>query len=275
MLAGKRLLVTGVLTHRSIAFAVAERAQLAGAELLLTGFGRTRRMTERAAGRLPDAPGRPGAGRQLRGRLGGPRRGASISAGAGWTGPCTRSPSLPQDAIGGGFLATPYESAATAFQTSAYSYAAMARAPDPDDGGGGEAWSGSTSTQRWPGPHTTGWASPRRRSRPSTATWRGTSEAFGIRANLISAGPIGTPAASGIPGFEQLAGQWERMAPLGWDPADATPVADAAVFLLSDLARGISGEVVHVDGGLHAMGAEAPREGTGNASRAEQTTASL
>ena len=96
-----------------------------------------------------------------------------------------------------------------------------------------------------------------------------------IRANLISAGPIGTPAASGIPGFEQLAGQWERMAPLGWDPADATPVADAAVFLFSDLARGISGEVVHVDGGLHALGAEAPREGTGNASRAEQTTASL
>ena len=81
-----------------------------------------------------------------------------------------------------------------------------------------------------------------------------------VRANLISAGPIGTPAASGIPGFEQLAGQWERMAPLGWDPADATPVADAAVFLLSDLARGISGEVVHVDGGLHALGAESPQD---------------
>jgi enoyl-[acyl-carrier protein] reductase I len=73
--------------------------------------------------------------------------------------------------------------------------------------------------------------------------------------NLVSAGPISTPAASGIPGFAELAGVWDARAPLGWDQADASPVADAVAFLLSDLARGISGEILHVDGGVHAVGA--------------------
>ena len=79
----------------------------------------------------------------------------------------------------------------------------------------------------------------------------------GVRVNLISAGPISTPAASGIPGFEQLAGAWADGAPLGWDRSDPAAVADAALFLLSDLARAISGEIVHVDGGFHALGAPA------------------
>ena len=70
-----------------------------------------------------------------------------------------------------------------------------------------------------------------------------------------SAGPIGTPAASGIPGFEQLAGQWERMAPLGWDPRDMTPTAKAVVALLSDFFPKTTGEMIHVDGGLHSTGA--------------------
>jgi len=77
----------------------------------------------------------------------------------------------------------------------------------------------------------------------------------GVRVNLVSAGPIRTLAASGIPGFDQLAENWERVAPLRWDSDDAAPVADAARFLLSDLARGITGEIVHVDGGYHAIGA--------------------
>jgi enoyl-[acyl-carrier protein] reductase I len=77
----------------------------------------------------------------------------------------------------------------------------------------------------------------------------------GVRVNLVSAGPIETPAAGGIPGFDQLAAIWGGQAPLGWDTADATPVADAICFLLSDWSRGISGEIVHVDGGFHAMGA--------------------
>ena len=76
-----------------------------------------------------------------------------------------------------------------------------------------------------------------------------------VRVNLVSAGPIDTPAAGGIPGFDRLAGLWGAQAPLGWDTTDPTPVADAVCFLLSDLARGISGEILHVDGGFHAMGA--------------------
>jgi enoyl ACP reductase len=71
----------------------------------------------------------------------------------------------------------------------------------------------------------------------------------------LSAGPVDTPAAGGIPGFDQLAGLWEKQAPLGWDVTDPSPVADAVLFLLSDWSRGISGEILHVDGGFHAMGA--------------------
>ena len=76
----------------------------------------------------------------------------------------------------------------------------------------------------------------------------------GVRVNLVSAGPLGTLAARGIPGFEQLAGAWQRQAPLGWDTEDTGPVAGAVLFLLSDLARAITGEILHVDGGFHAMG---------------------
>jgi enoyl ACP reductase len=79
----------------------------------------------------------------------------------------------------------------------------------------------------------------------------------GIRVNLVSAGPLGTVAARGIPGFEQLAALWAQQAPLGWDIEDPTIVAGAISFLFSDLARGISGEILHVDGGFHAVGAPA------------------
>ena len=75
-----------------------------------------------------------------------------------------------------------------------------------------------------------------------------------VRVNLVSAGPLGTIAARGIPGFAQLAGAWRKQAPLGWDTEDSGPVAGAVCFLLSDLSRGITGEILHVDGGFHAMG---------------------
>jgi enoyl-[acyl-carrier protein] reductase I len=253
MLAGKRLLITGVLTRRSIAFAVAERAQRAGAVVALTGFGRSRRMTERAAARLPDPPDVleldvnseedwTGLRDEMEGRWGGLDGALHAVAFA------------PPDAIGGNFLGTGYESAATAFQTSAYSYQALARhlAPLMEDGGSLVGLD-FDATVAWP-----------------VYDWMGVSKAaleavnrylardlgtLRIRANLISAGPIGTAAASGIPGFDRLAGHWESSAPLGWDSSDPQPVADAVCFLLSDMARGISGELLHVDGGLHALGA--------------------
>ena len=101
----------------------------------------------------------------------------------------------------------------------------------------------------------TGWASRRPPWSPSTATWRATSAPKGIRSNLVSAGPIKTIAAGSIPGFELLAQAWDSQAPLAWDTKDAGPVADACLFLMSGLARGVTGEIVHVDGGYHALGA--------------------
>jgi enoyl-[acyl-carrier protein] reductase I len=76
----------------------------------------------------------------------------------------------------------------------------------------------------------------------------------GIRCNLVSAGPLKTLAAKAIPGFEDLESAWKDRAPLGWDEADHTPTAQAVVALLSDFFPATTGEIVHVDGGFHAMG---------------------
>ena len=251
MLAGKRLLITGVLTRKSIAFAAAREAQLAGAEVTLTGFGRTRRMTERAAARLPKPPdvleldinsegdlGELTADLERRwGRLDGVLHAIAFA---------------PADAIGGRFLETPSESAVEAFRTSAYSYQALARHIAPMmEGGGSVVGLDFDASVAWP-----------------SYDWMGVSKAAleavnrylarelgprGIRANLVSAGPIASPAAGGIPGFDGLAAGWPDVAPLGWDADDPTPVAHAVCFLLSDWSGAISGELIHVDGGAHAV----------------------
>jgi meromycolic acid enoyl-[acyl-carrier-protein] reductase len=250
-LEGKRLLITGVLTRRSIAFAVAQEAQLAGAEIALTGFGRSRRMTERTAARLPEPPdvleldvnseaNLTALAEELERRWGGLDGALHAIAFA------------PEDAIGGRFLETPADSALQAFETSAYSYAALARHLAPlMESGGSLVGLDFDASVAWP-----------------SYDWMGVSKAAleavnrylarelgprGIRANLISAGPISSPAASGISGFERLAEGWDDAAPLGWDIADPSPVAGAACFLFSDAARAISGELIHVDGGAHAV----------------------
>ncbi len=253
MLSGKRLLITGVLTRKSIAFAAAREAQLAGAEVVLTGFGRTRRMTERAAARLPEPPDvleldinseedLSSLAEDLDGRW------------DGLDGALHAIAFAPADAIGGRFMETPPESALEAFRTSAYSYQALARhlAPLMADSGSVVGLDFDASVA-WP-----------------SYDWMGVSKAAleavnrylarelgprGIRANLISAGPIASPAAGGIDGFDQLASSWPAAAPLGWDTDDPTPVARAICFLLSDWSEAISGEVIHVDGGAHAVGA--------------------
>jgi meromycolic acid enoyl-[acyl-carrier protein] reductase len=91
----------------------------------------------------------------------------------------------------------------------------------------------------------------------------------GVRANLISAGPISSPAAGGIPGFEGLSGSWPEVAPLGWDADDPTPVARAVCFLLSDWSEAISGELIHVDGGAHAIAAVTPQQAGSNGASPE------
>ena len=252
LLQGKRLLITGVVTRRSIAFAVAERAQLAGAEIVLTSFGRARRMTERAAERLPEPPDvveldvnrredLEALTAELRSRWGGVDGALHAIAFA------------PEDALGGNFLHTPPESAETAFRTSAYSLKAMAEALAPvlEDRASLVGLDFDASVA-WP-----------------AYDWMGVSKAAleavarylahdlgprGTRVNLVSAGPVETPAAGGIPGFARLAGAWRERAPLGWDSDDPAPIADACCFLLSDWSRGITGEILHVDGGFHAMG---------------------
>ena len=253
MLDGKRLLITGVLTRKSIAFSVAREAQLAGAEVVLTGFGRSRRMTERAAARLPETPDVIELDVNSEDDL--TDLAAQIDRRWGLLDAALHAIAFaPEDALGGNFLETPPDSALQAFQTSAYSYAALARhlAPLMESGGSFVGLDFDASVA-WP-----------------SYDWMGVSKAAlesvnrylarelgprGIRANLISAGPISSPAASGITGFDQLAGGWDDAAPLGWDTADPSPVAGAVCFLFSDASRAISGELIHVDGGAHAIGA--------------------
>jgi len=258
ILAGKRILVTGVVNRHSIAYAIAERAQEQGAEVLLTSFGRMRRMTERAAKRLPSPPDvleldvnsdsdLAALGADLRERWG--RVDGAVHAIA----------FAPADALGGEFLATPRASALSAFETSAYSLQALAAAVAPLMGGsnGSGPARGSIvgldfdASVAWPAYD---WMGVAKAALESVSRYLARDLGpQGIRVNLISAGPLATPAASGIPGFGQLAGAWREGAPLGWDDSDAGAVADAALFLLSDLSRAVSGEILHADGGFHAV----------------------
>jgi enoyl-[acyl-carrier protein] reductase I len=251
----KRLLITGVLTPQSIAFATAQVCQEQGAEVVLTGFGKGMGLTEKSARRLPasadvlemdanDPSQVQAVHDELASRWG--RVDGFVHAIA----------FAPQDALGGNFLQTPWESVATAFQTSAYSLKAIASGllPLMKDEGGAIVSLDFDATVAWP-----------------IYDWMGVCKAgleavtrylardlgpYGIRVNTVSAGPLRTIAAKGIPGFEQIADAWAARAPLGWDTSDPSPVASAIAFLLSDFARGISGEMVHVDGGFHAIGTE-------------------
>ncbi len=162
----------------------------------------------------------------------------------------------PEDALGGNFLDTPWESVATALQTSAYSFKALVVGLLPllEERGGSAVTLDFDASVAWPG-----------------YDWMGVSKAAlesvtrylardlgprGIRVNCVSAGPLRTMAAKSIPGFDVFTDAWHRRAPLGWDVTDPTPVAGAVAFLLSEHARFITGEILHVDGGYHAMGAD-------------------
>ena len=162
----------------------------------------------------------------------------------------------PEDALGGRFMTTPAESAAAAFQTSAFSLKALAAAAEPLMGAGGSIVGlDFDATVAWP---IYDWMGVAKAALESVSRYLARDlGSRGIRVNLVSAGPLGTVAARGIPGFEQLASLWREQAPLGWNVEDPAPVADAICFLLSDYARAISGEIVHVDGGFHAIGAPA------------------
>lgn len=271
MLAGKRILVTGVVNRRSIAFAVAERAQELGAEVILTSFGRVRRMTERAAGRLP----RPVDVIELDVNDDRDLEALPTEVARRWDGVdgvLHAVAHAPADALGGNFLGAPRQSALQAFETSAFSFKAVAGALEPLLGGDGPPDAGTNAV---PGASLVGldfdaavawpsydWMGVAKAALESTSRYLARDlGASGHRVNLVSAGPISTAAASGVPGFSDLAGLWTEQAPLGWDDADPYPVADTVCFLLSDLARAISGEIIHVDGGFHAVGAAVQGQG--------------
>jgi len=259
LLDGKKLLITGVLTDDSIAFAVARVAQEAGAEIVLTNVGRGVRLTEKVARKLPQPPdvfqmdvNNPDdvdvISKELMSRWG--RVDGIVHAIA----------YAPGDALGGNFLNTPWESVATAFQTSAYSLKALTVGLlEPlkvagADGGGSVVSLTFDGRVAWP-----------------IYDWMGVAKAglegvtrylardlgpHGIRVNTVSAGPIRTMAGKSIPGFDQIAGHWADRAPLAWSMTDATPVGQMTCFLLSDWSTMTSGEMIHVDGGYHAMGTD-------------------
>ena len=252
MLSQKRILVTGLVNSDSIAFAVAERAQLLGAEVLLTTFPRDREQTVSAAAMLPseapvfdlDATNSEQLG-ALIGKLG--------SEYEYIDGVLHSIAFAPRSALGGGFVDADPDGLNLAFQTSAVSFASLARLLAQLHGGrpasivgldfgGGGAW----PVYNWMGVCKAALGSVSRYVARDLG-------AQGIRSNLVSAGPLATRAANGIPGFELLIDAWENGSPLDWDPSDAGPVGDAVCFLLSDMARAITGEILNVDGGYHAM----------------------
>jgi len=253
MLEDKKLLITGVINRESIAFEVARQAQEAGAEVVLTSFGRVRRMTERTAQKLP----RPADVLELDVNKPEDLEAVAADLRERWgrvDGVLHAIAFAPEDALGGNFLNTPPESAELAFRTSAYSFKALAVAfADlyPDEGASIVGLDFDASVA-WP---VYDWMGVAKAGLEATSRYLARDLGpRGVRVNLVSAGPLGTLAARGIPGFGDLATAWQRQAPLGWDVDDPAPVGGAIVFLLSDLARAVTGEILHVDGGFHAMG---------------------
>ncbi|MCU1451462.1 MAG: fabI [Acidimicrobiales bacterium] len=253
LLEGRRLVVTGVLTDSSIAYSVARLAQEEGAELVLTSFGRARRITERVAKRLPRPPeiieldvtsetDLAALTEDLRRRWG---RVDGVLHSIGFA---------PEGCLGGEFLAAPWDDVAVALHTSAYSLASLARAVAPLMGEGGSVVGlDFDARQAWPAYD---WMGVAKAALESTARYLARDLGRnGVRVNLVCAGPLRTVAARGVPGFDRFEEVWSDRAPLGWDLRDPEPVARACVALLSDWFPATTGEMVHVDGGFHAMAA--------------------
>ena len=252
LLAGKRLLVTGVITDASIAFSVAKIAQEAGATVVLTGFGRLS-LVERIAKRLPSPPPvieldvtseehLAGLGDRVREHVDG-LDGVVHSIAFG-----------PQSVLGGEFLNAGWEDVSRAIQVSTYSYKSLAVACLPMMQSGGSIV-GLTfdATKAWP---VYDWMGVAKAGLESASRYLALHLGKqGIRSNLVSAGPLRTMAAKSIPGFEQFEDAWAERAPLGWDLSNQEPAARAVCALLSDWFPATTGEIVHVDGGYHALGA--------------------
>jgi enoyl-[acyl-carrier protein] reductase I len=255
LLAGKRILITGVLTDQSLAYGVAELAQSEGAEIVLTGAGRGLNLTRRVAKHLPKPPDVleldvtvpdhvTTVAHDLRDRWGA-LDGVLHAIGF-----------APPSCLGGGFLEAPWEDVSVALHISTFSLKALAAGMRPlmqSAGGGSVVGLDFDATKAWPAYDWMGVA----KAGLESAT-RYLARELGpdqIRVNLVAAGPMRTMAAKSIPGFSAFEDVWHERAPLGWDITDFSSVAKACVALLSDWFPMTTGEMVHVDGGYHAMGA--------------------
>jgi enoyl-[acyl-carrier protein] reductase I len=253
ILEGKNIVITGVLTDQSIAFHAARLAQEEGANVVLTGFGRALSLTKRAAGRLPkevpvlelDVVNQD----HLDALAGGIREhmdsvdGVLHSIGF-----------APAEALGGNFLNTSWSDVAIALEVSAFSFKSLAMACLPLMGQGGSVVGlDFDSTMAWP---KYDWMGVAKAAFESTSRYLARDLGpMGIRVNLVAAGPIRTMAAKGIPGFEGFEEVWATRSPIGWDLDDPEPAAKACIALMSDWFPATTGEIVHVDGGVHSQGA--------------------
>jgi enoyl-[acyl-carrier protein] reductase I len=251
ILDGKRLLVTGVLTDSSIAFHAARVAQQEGATVVLTGFGRLS-LVERIARRLPEPPPVLELDVTDDAQLDSLAQRVSEHV-DGLDGVVHGIAFAPPSALGGNFLQTPWPDVATAVQVSAYSLKALAMAALPLMGAGGAIVGMDFDASRaWPAYD---WMGVAKAALESCARYLARDLGpRGIRVNLMSAGPLKTMAARSIPVFDAFDSMWSERAPLGWDLSNPEPAARACVALLSDWFPATTGEIVHVDGGAHAIG---------------------
>ena len=251
LLEGKTLLVTGVLTDKSIAFTVARIAAEQGATVLLTGYGRTASLTTRIAKRLPGTPPVIELDVTSEDDL------AALPQRVGehtevLDGVLHAIGFAPPSCLGEGVLDTPWEDVATALQVSTWSYPALARACLPMmPAGSSYVGLDFDATVAWPAYD---WMGVAKAGLESANRYLARDlGAHGVRANLVAAGPIKTMAAKSIPGFSKFEDVWSERAPLGWDVQDAEPTARACVALMSDWFPKTTGSIVHVDGGFHAV----------------------
>ena len=253
LVAGKKLVITGVLTDSSIAFAVARLAQEQGAQIVLTSPSRTLSLTKRIAGRLPQPAEVIALDVTETSEL------DSLSERVGEhldqvDGILHAIGFAPATALGGGFMTAPWEDVATAVNISTYSLVALTRALLPKlQPGTSVVGLDFDATVAWP---SYDWMGVAKAGLESASRYLAKELGpQGIRVNLVSAGPLRTMAAKSIDGFNAFEGVWDQRAPLGWDITDTEPTAKACLSLLSDWFPATTGEIIHVDGGVHAVGA--------------------
>ena len=252
ILKDKKILITGMLTDKSIAYATAQVAIENGAQVVATGFGKGLRITERIVKRLPgdiqvyemdiqneeQVVSAANSIKENFGNLDGILHAIAFS---------------PTEAMGGNFMNTSIEDASTSFEVSAFSLKTLSQgfksllnnpasivALDFDN------------SQSWPGYDWQGVAKSGLQSVVRYLAYYMGED--GVRVNAVSAGPLATTADKNIPGFGEMNDEWDQKAPLGWDSKDAIPVAKVVNFLLSEYSEAVSGEIIHADGGAHSVG---------------------